>query len=154
MLLFTDGSVHPPSKTGYGACLIAETAGVPAAGRQHEVLVKRFENTSSTRLEIETLLWALSLIKPCRITIYSDSQNLIGLPGRRTRLEQQHFCSADGQPLHNAALYREFFRITDRFDCTFIKIKGHRRSREKSGLDQLFTLVDRAARQALRAARA
>lgn len=151
MQLFTDGSVHPQSKVGYGAYLIAEADADPA-GLKDKIQVRRFENTSSTRLELETLIWALQQLRPDEIEIYSDSQNIIGLPGRRIRLEQRQYCSTGGIPLKNAVLYQEFFRITDQFNCTFIKVKGHRKTKEKSRIDQLFTLVDRASRSALRAA--
>lgn len=149
--LFTDGSVHPPSKIGYGACLIVPAPDSDPAGLKDAVQLKRFENTSSARLEIETLLWALQELKPGKITIYSDSQTIIELPDRRSRIEANQYCSAHGRPLNHADLYRTFFQLIDQFDCTFIKVKGHSRSRDKSRIEQLFTLVDRASRSALRA---
>lgn len=61
--------------------------------------VKRFEQTNSTKLELQTLLWALSeTIALGRggdmvLTVYTDSQSIIGLPGRRTRLEESNYFS-------------------------------------------------------------
>ncbi len=46
--------------------------------------------------------------------------------------------------------YREFFRKLDIFDCEFIKIKGHKKASLKNEIDEVFTLVDRATRKALR----
>lgn len=47
-------------------------------------------------------------------------------------------------------LYQEFYRITDQFECEFVKVRGHRVAQQKDDIDRLFTLVDRAARTALR----
>jgi ribonuclease HI len=116
------------------------------------VQLKRFEDTSSSQLEIETLIWALRETRPQTVTLYTDSQNIIGLPDRRERLEKQEYRSKTGALLNHAELYQEFFSLTDSLDCTLVKVKGHRRSHQKSPVDRLFTLVDRASRQALRAA--
>ncbi len=116
------------------------------------VQLKRFEDTSSSQLEIETLIWALRATQPQTVTLYTDSQNIIGLPGRRERMEKQEYLSKTGTLLKHAELYQEFYSLTDPLDYTLVKVKGHRRSQQKSPIDRLFTLVDRASRQALRAA--
>jgi ribonuclease HI len=143
--LFTDGSVHPPSRIGYGAYLA-----VSDFDSDHEVQIKRFEDTSSSQLEIETVIWALQALTPKAVIIYTDSQNMIGLPGRRSRFEERDYQTKANNPVKHANLYREFFRLTDPIDCTFVKVKGHNRSQQKTEIDRLFTLVDRASRQALR----
>ena len=151
-LLFTDGSVHPSSRIGYGAYLVVATPTAAPEALKASVQLKRFEQTSSTQLELQTLIWALREIQPQphAVTIYTDSQNIIGLPGRRERLERQDYCSKQNVRHKHAELYQTFFSLTDQFDCTFVKVKGHRVSRQKSPTDRLFTLVDRASRQALR----
>jgi len=35
-------------------------------------------------------------------------------------------------------------------DCRFIKVRGHKRSIQKDDIDQIFSIVDRASRNALR----
>lgn len=145
MQLFTDGSVHPPSGIGYGAYLA-----VTATTVLNEIQTKRFENTSSSQLEIETLIWALRKLQPEAVTIYTDSQTIVGLPRRRARFEERDYLTRRNKPVKHADLYRDFFRVTDRTDCTFVKVKGHQVSHDKTDIDHLFTLVDRASRQALR----
>jgi len=151
LTLFTDASVDPESGIGFGAFLLIDRIAADPAALQEAVQIRRFEHTSSTRLELETVIGALREIRPDKITIYSDSQNLINLPNRRARLERANFCSNQNKPLNQADLYREFFQLMDRIDCTFVKVKGHRRTKEKNEIEQIFTLVDRASRQALRA---
>ena len=152
LMLFTDGSVHPPSRIGYGAFLVVADPTAAPNTLKNCVQLKRFEQTSSTQLEVQTLLWALREIQSRihAVTIHTDSQDLISLPGRRERFEQQDYRSKNKLRLTHAELYQEFFSLTDQFDCTFVKMKGHRVSSQKSPADRLFTLVDRAARQALR----
>jgi ribonuclease HI len=125
---------------------------LPGENFNQKVKLKRFENTSSTKLEIETLLWALSQIHEFEgiITIYTDSQNIDGLHRRRSRLEKNNYYAKSGRPINNADLYREFFQKTDRINCEIVKIKGHKKTRLKSDIDKLFSLVDRASRNAVR----
>jgi len=47
-------------------------------------------------------------------------------------------------------LYKEFYLLIDKFNCDFIKVTGHLASTEKNEIDKIFTLVDRASRNALR----
>lgn len=150
LLLFTDGSAHPTSRIGYGAYLAVPDSTIGLQALETRVQLRRFEETSSSQLEIETLIWALRATRPQTVTLYTDSQTIIGLPDRRKRMEKQAFRSKAGTPLKHAELYQEFFALTDPLDCTLIKVKGHRRAHQKSSVDRLFTLVDRAARQALR----
>jgi ribonuclease HI len=170
LLLFTDGSADPASRIGYGAYLAVpglntdfpESEAIDnlrmqiasnASGSSLETCVqlKRFEDTSSSQLEIETLIWALRSTQPQTVILYTDSQNIIGLPDRRVRMEKQDYRSKTGGLLNHAELYQEFFALTDLLDYTLVKVKGHRRSHQKSPADRMFTLVDRASRQALRA---
>jgi len=151
LLLFTDGSAHPTSRIGYGAFLAIPDLNVDFQALENRVQLKRFEETSSTQLEIETLIWALRKIQPRTVTLYTDSQNIIGLPDRRERMEKHWYRSKAGVQLNHSDLYQEFFSLIDPLDCTLVKVKGHRLSHQKSPIDQLFTLVDRASRRALRA---
>ncbi len=150
--LYTDGSVNPKSKNGFGACLVVTDNSLSPENLKHQVKIKRFENTSSTKLELQTLLWALSDFhqSQCKLILYTDSQNIIGLPGRRKRLEKNNYYSKKNKRLNNVELYLEFYRVTDQLDCEFIKVKGHMASKHKTRIETIFTLVDKASRNAQR----
>ena len=94
-MLLTDGSVNTQSNIGYGAYLVVSEHGLSLDFLRTLVKVKRFENTSSTKLELQTLLWALSDIQAFgrKVIVYTDSQNIMGLPGRHDRFEQNDYCS-------------------------------------------------------------
>ena len=150
--LFTDGSVNTQSKIGYGAYQLISGNKLLSESVNSEVKVKRFEETNSTKLELQTLLWALSEIEKIgtKITIFTDSQNIISLPKRRDRLEESSYSSKKNKLIKNHLLYQKFYKIMDEIDCEFVKVDGHKKSIQKNDIDWLFTLVDRAARNALR----
>lgn len=154
--IFTDGSVNTKLKFGYGAYFVVSDLNIPLDSLKNTVKVKRFTQTSSTKLELQTLLWALvetvSLINRSDliITVHTDSQNIISLPGRRERLERRNYFSSKNKRLNNYKLYQEFYRLTSRLNCCFVKVAGHQVSSKKDKVDRLFSLVDQASRRALR----
>ena len=151
--LFTDSSVNPQEKIGFGSFLLLNNDETKAfEDLKKDIKLKRFENTSSTKLELQTLLWALDEIedKNIIIEIYTDCQNIIGLENRRDKLEKNHFYSTSGKLMNNHELYKEFFRKLDELNLTFIKVKGHKKNSLKDEIDNIFNLVDRASRNALR----
>lgn len=152
ILLLTDGSVDTISKTGYGAYLIIDDILDYNKAVHQNVITKRFENTSSSKLELQTLLWALTeiVIDFDHLIICTDSQNIINLPGRRARLEKNQYLSAKNKLLANHKLYMQFYQLMDKMKFQLIKIKGHQPSSLKNETDQLFSLVDKAARKALK----
>jgi ribonuclease HI len=153
LMLFTDGSVNTRSHIGYGAYLAVSDRGLTLDALKKRVKVRRFERTSSSKLELQTLIWALSDIQATgrKVIMYTDSQNIVGLPGRRDRLEQNDYRSKNNKRLNYYMLYREFYRVTDPLDCELVKVRGHQVSNQIDNIEGLFTLVDRASRKALRA---
>lgn len=150
--IFTDASVNAQTKIGYGAYLVVPDDGVSLDVLRSRVKVKRFENTSSTKLELQTLLWAFDDIEALDggVMVYTDSQNIMTLQARRDRYERNHYRSNRNRLIKNYQLYKEFYAVTDRLDCLFKKVRGHSASNRKDAVDQLFSLVDRASRNALR----
>jgi len=152
LILLTDGSVNTQSKIGYGAYLAVSERELSQDSLRTRVKVKRFEHTSSTKLELQTLLWALSDIQALgrKVIVYTDSQNIMGLQGRRDRFEQNDYRSKKNIRLNHYELYQDFYRMIDQLDCELVKVHGHQVSNQKDNIDRLFTLVDRASRNALR----
>jgi ribonuclease HI len=151
LMLFTDGSVNNQSKTGYGASLLLTEQGLSLNFIKALVKVRRFEDTSSTKLELQTLLWGLQDIKiGSRVIAYTDSQNIMGLQERRGRFEQRDYRSKNNRPLNNKTLYQDFFRKIDQLDFNVIKVNGHQPSHRKNAIGKIFTLVDKASRNAMR----
>ena len=152
LMLFTDGSVNATSKVGYGAYLAVSEPGLSLDLLQTQISVRRFEPTTSTRLELQTLLWALGEVHASgnKVIVYTDSQNILGLEARRARLEQHDYRSKRNVRLKNFELYQAFYRMMDHSNCAFVKVRGHLVSNQKDDIDRIFSLVDRASRDSLR----
>jgi ribonuclease HI len=150
--LFTDSSVNPQEKIGFGSFLIIEDENLTLENLKKNIKIKRFENTSSTKLELQTFLWSLEEIKnkDVIIEVYTDCQNIIGLQDRKEKLEKNNFYSSSGKLMNNHELYKEFFEKTDKLDLVFIKVKGHKKNSLKDEVDTIFNLIDKASRSALR----
>jgi len=162
--LFTDGSVNPQSRLGVGVCLLlpVQFLGTPCDDIDRRELSgscfsRRFTDTSSTLLELQTVMWGLSLYKdkvakPLRgdLQLYTDSQSVVGLSRRRESLERKRFHSLKtGLPLANASLYRDFFVTSDELGFEVVKIAGHSRASTHDSLKRIFSIVDRHARHEL-----
>jgi ribonuclease HI len=149
--LFTDGSSHPQTNIGFGAYLLIIDDSKSLDELQDDIKLKMFENTSSTKLEVQTMLWALSNIDiKEEFVVYTDCQNIIGLANRRKRFESNNYLTKKGNLIANHELYKEFYKLTDNLNCQFIKVKGHKETSQKDEIDKIFTLVDKAARDKLR----
>lgn len=152
LVLFTDGSVNTANKTGFGGFLLVEKPYCFSEDYKAKIRLKQFENTSSTKLELQTLLWAFSEmnISYNKLTVYTDSQNIIGLPDRQKKLEQNGFRTSKNKLHENHLLYKEFFLYLKEKNIEFIKIKGHQPKQDKKHEDLFFALVDKAVRKASR----
>ena len=145
--LFCDGSVNPQEKIGFAAYFIYDENKL-----NQDIKIRKFKNTSSTKLELEALLWALedeNLINNS-IIVFTDCQNILGLNQRREKFEENDYKTSTGKIIRNHELYKKFFEITDDLDCTFEKVKGHKKTSQKDEIDKLFNLVDKTSRKALR----
>jgi ribonuclease HI len=149
--LFTDSSVSPQKKIGFGAFLNIIDENISFEEKKKYIKTKKFEDTSSTKLELQTLLWALDEIEnDSFIEVYTDCQNIIGLENRRKKLEINDYKSSKGRLMNNHELYRLFFEKIDKLNLSFIKVKGHKKNSLKDDIDNIFNLVDKASRNALR----
>jgi ribonuclease HI len=162
--LFTDVSVNPQRKLGVGGYLL-----VPVSFLENEphdiergevsarIKIKRFEETSSTKLEVQTVLWALEDLREeltgatlGSLQIYTDSQCVAGLVGRRAGLVNNDFLAKrSGRPLTNAPLYRAFYAAYDQLGFQLIKVPGHSRACYRDTVQRVFSYVDKEVRKAL-----
>lgn len=163
--LFTDVSLNPQKRIGIGCYLLVPLPflnAAPAAIQHSEITTqlhfKKFADTSSTKLEIQTVLWALedyrvSLLnaRPELLHLYTDSQCVAELLGRRVNLEKKNFVAGrSGQVLANAGLYRTFFALHDDLAFEVTKVTGHASSASHSTVERIFSCVDKEVRRALK----
>jgi ribonuclease HI len=162
--LFTDVSLNPQRKLGVGGYLLVPVPFLevePHDIEQGDVFarlkIKTFAETSSTKLEVQTVLWALENSREeltgtalMSLRIYTDSQCVAGLLGRRAGLTNSDFCARrSGRPLANAPLYRAFYAAYDQLGFQLIKVPGHSRACSHDTVQRIFSYVDREVRKAL-----
>ncbi len=165
LLLFTDVSVNPKKNIGVGAYYLANNSIMelmPEDINKDNILRAihyfEFEDTSSTKLEVQTVISALKEvskqiknIETYNIKIITDSQCVAELIDRRNKLESKDFISsATNLPHQNAELYKEFYQLYDIIKFDTEKIQGHSKSEDKGVLDIVFSVIDRAVRAKLR----
>ena len=155
--LFTDSSVNPQSKIGFAAFLVKNDKDIILEKLNKSIKIKKFENTSSTRLELQALLWAISDIEKEKsdlsnilIEVYTDCQNIVNLKNRKSKLVENNYQSGTGKLIKNHDLYKDFFKIESRLNLNIIKVKGHKKTILKDNIDNIFNLVDKASRSTLR----
>jgi ribonuclease HI len=159
--LFTDASVNPLLKIGVGACLVlpATLLDIPfpkidKSELTNRITLRRFEDTSSTKLELETVLWALGEQRKRskgRLNLYTDSQCIPGLLKRKSGLLGRDFLSLKTNlPLKNAPLYRRFYAFHDELVFKVMKVDGHSNTTSLDTAHRIFSIVDREARRALK----
>jgi len=164
LALFTDISVNPHRKLGVGGYLLVpvpfleiEPHDIERGELSARIKIKRFAETSSTKLEVQTVLWALEDAReeltgsaPGILQIYTDSQCVAGLVRRRARLTDTDFIAKrSGRTLTNALLYREFYAAYDQLGFQLIKVPGHSRAYSHDTVQRIFSYVDREVRKAL-----
>ena len=163
--LFTDVSLNPTLKLGFGAYLVIPSSFLEIPPERiirsdlvEQIRLRRFEVTSSTKLEVQTLLWALEDFQKelsgsrfGTLDVYSDSQCVTGLQRRRSQLEMNGFCSkGTNRTVTNACLYRKFYEFNDTIGFEVIKVTGHSRSCSHDSIHRIFSFVDKEDKNALK----
>lgn len=156
--IFTDVSLDPGRNLGVGAYIVLPASLLIKISEVIDrIKVRRFEDTSSTKLEIQTVLWALGEYRnrpkisgPGKLYLYTDSQCVSGLLKRRPGLLARDFLSKRSSPLRNSTLYRAFYEFHDELGFEIIKVKGHSPTRHKDSAQRIFSIVDKEVRKALR----
>lgn len=164
-LIFCDSSFDAESRTGVGGRLIISSRELSSQIliADLRVTTKLFTNTTNTRLELTTILWALSFFKrsfsekkankPCypNAKVISDCKTILDLPSRRDLLQKREFKSKrTNKPLSNADLYKKYFLLYDEIRPEIIWLKGHTSSRHHDVIQSLFSHVDKTTRAKLR----
>jgi len=145
--LFCDSSVNPQSKIGVAAFLYYDDD----FKTESKIYTKQFEDTSSTKLELQTFLWAVTELDNFdKFEVYTDCQNIFSLLNRREKLEKNNYKTSTNKEVKNQILYKEFYRVIDNNECEFVKVKGHKKSSEKDDIDKIFSKVDKFSRKELR----
>lgn len=162
---FADVSLDPVLRMGVGAYLVIPSVLLKSSScliEQSELpgrpVLRRFTCTSSTTLELQTVLWAREEHRSRttapgteKLQVYSDSQCIAGLLKRRTALTSRCFRSGKtARLLRQASLYRRYYDLHDKLDFEVIKLKGQTNLGTRDAVLEVFFSLDKYVRKALR----
>jgi ribonuclease HI len=143
--IYTDGSCYPKEKKGTWATLII-------IENQQTMLTGQEINTNHNRMELTAVIKALEYVYEkeiafSKIDVYSDSQYVINIPERKTKLNASNFCSKKGREIQNTDLIKLLLETIQSQEINLIKVKAH----QKKGLEPNYNrVVDKLARKNLR----
>jgi ribonuclease HI len=124
--LYTDGSCHTRNKIGGWASILW-------SAEKKIVLSGLARGTTNNRMELTAVIEALVFVRknyPAikSIKIYSDSQYVIGLPGRKKKLALLDYSTKKGTPIPNKDLVANLLDQLNFFSVEWIKIKAHQKT--------------------------
>jgi ribonuclease HI len=109
---------------------------------------------NNIRIEFIALIKALKSLKPeknTEIIVYTDCRAITNLLSRKEKLESRDFKSKNtGKVLSNIDIYKEFFKIYEKYKPTINWTKGHQAEKNKNTVQKNFSKVDKLSRKKLR----
>ena len=144
--IFTDGSYNAQRELGVWVALIF-------VQDTKTTLSGIINNTTHNRMELVAVINAIKHVQghhpPGMVTVFSDSQYVIGLIGRREALLKTDFKTRSGNQLVNADLVLQFYNLVANTSVVLEKVKAHQR---KNGVINHNIEADKLCRQLLRQA--
>ena len=121
--IYTDGSCNTTLKIGGWAAIIF-------FDDEKTILTGTEFNTSHNRMELTAVIESLKFVKKqinseILVNVYSDSQYVIGIPGRIEKLRSNYFLTTRGKPVRNADLIEKLIHFIETINIEFIKVKAH-----------------------------
>jgi ribonuclease HI len=121
--IYTDGSCHTQRRTGGWAALVF-------TGSEKIIISGVATDTTHNRMEITAVIEGIEYVRKhykevALIHIFSDSQYVTGLAGRKEELLARQLITQNGSLLPNADLVRELWKYDHVFKLEFVKVKAH-----------------------------
>ena len=145
--IYTDGSCHTELRIGGWAALIINE-------EEKRYLTGLEKNTTHNRMEIIAVIEAIKFAttnygKEIEIKIFADSQYVVDLPSRFSKLMKNNFITKKGTPIQNEDLVKEFIQQLATINCAFVKVKAHQKP---GGIINYNIEVDKLSREVVRKA--
>ena len=125
-VIYTDGACSGnPGPGGYAAILLY--------GDSRKEVTGGFRNTTNNRMELTAAIAGLeSLPKPCKVTLYSDSQYLVQSvnQGWVNRWQANNWKRNKKDYALNVDLWKKILKLLDFHEVAFRWTKGHDRNNE------------------------
>jgi ribonuclease HI len=114
------------------------------------VLKGTAEHTTNNQMEIVAVIQAIHHIKDlsldlARIEIYTDSQYVMGIPGRASKLKSNDFHTRRGTDIQNSQLVQTLLKLLEVYPVTFIKVASHQKRTDVHDYNREADMIARAA---------
>ena len=139
--IYTDGSArgNPNGPGGYGAVLHY----VDSKGTLHErELSQGYAKTTNNRMELMAAIAGLeALVRPCQVTLYSDSQYLVKAFNEHwiDGWQKKNWKRGKNDPVKNVDLWKRLLAAMEPHEVTFVWVKVHNGHEMNERCDQLAT---------------
>lgn len=131
--LYTDGAcTGNPGPGGWGAIL--------RCGGTEKELSGGEAQTTNNRMELMAAIEGLSALKrPCRVTLYSDSQYLVNAvtKGWAKRWQKNGWMRTKTEAALNPDLWERLLALLERHEVAFVWVRGHAGHPENERCDRL-----------------
>ncbi len=131
--IYTDGGcINNPGPGGYGVVLLYDA--------HRKELSGGFRRTTNNRMEILAAIEGLqALKKPCRVTIFSDSQYLVNAieQGWARRWQAKGWWRNKDERALNPDLWERLLKLCEVHDVKFQWVRGHAGRKENERCDEL-----------------
>ncbi|HEX6431439.1 MAG TPA: RNase H family protein [Niastella sp.] len=148
IIVYTDGSCHTQHLVGSWVAIVL-------AGDKKIILQGIAQDTTHHEMELLAVINAIEYVyghfaTQTALHIFSDSQYVTGLPGRREKLQSTGFLVKKGNPVQHADLVKKLFQLLAQFPVTFTKVPSHQKNMD--GHVNYNTEADILSRQLVRSA--
>ena len=139
--IYTDGSArgNPNGPGGYGAVFHY----VDSKGTLHErELSQVYARTTNNRMELMAAIAGLeALVRPCQVTLYSDSQYLVKAFNEHwiDGWQKKNWKRGKNDPVKNVDLWKRLLAAMEPHEVKFVWVKGHNGHEMNERCDQLAT---------------
>ena len=139
--IYTDGSArgNPNGPGGYGAVLHY----VDSKGTLHErELSQGYARTTNNRMELMAAIAGLeALVRPCQVTLYSDSQYLVKAFNEHwiDGWQKKNWKRGKNDPVKNVDLWKRLLAAMEPHEVKYVWVKGHNGHEMNERCDQLAT---------------
>ena len=123
IVVYTDGSCNPEHGIGAWATILF-------IGEEKTVLVGKANQTTHQRMELTAVIKAFEYLAKVNlmslpVRVFTDSQYVVGIPGRSVRLKKNMFNTNKGVVISNEDLVQQLIGHSDKYKPTFIKVRAH-----------------------------
>ncbi len=126
IVIYTDGSCNPKHRVGAWAVLLF-------IDKNKFVLTGVEESTTHQRMELQAVIKSFEYLAKVKllarvVELYTDSQYVTGLSGRKMKLKASGFMTKKSVPIRNDDLVRILIEYSEMMNVHFIKVKAHQKN--------------------------